>query len=202
MKELLHIDSLDDLVLPSPISPVPDAVEKNSATYRGLGGIYRVETGIAWIMRVIMFAAMISLGLLMAAQVFMRYVISLPFLGIEEMAPMLAVWVYFVGMAYSSREREHIEGGLLSLIFKSDTVLLAVRLVGSIICLIALVIFLKYAWNFASFNMSLNRKSSYMRLPKYLWDLSMVFGFGMMCLYMVLQVFLEARTLVSTARGG
>lgn len=201
MKELLHIDSLDDLVSPSPISPVPDAVEKNNATYRGLGGIYRVEAGIAWIMRVIMFIAMISLGLLMAAQVFMRYVVSLPFLGIEEMAPMLAVWVYFVGMAYSSRDRDHIEGGLLSLMFKSENVLLAIRLAGSIICLVALVIFLNYAWDFASFNMSLNRKSAYMRLPKYLWDLSMVFGFGMMSLYMVLQVFLEARALVSRERG-
>ncbi|WP_418595541.1 TRAP transporter small permease [Ponticoccus sp. (in: a-proteobacteria)] len=200
MKELHHTDSLDGILSPPAIAPVPDAEDRRTAPYTGLGGLYRAEAGIAWLMRVVMFVAMISLGLLMAAQVFMRYVVSLPFLGIEEMAPMLAVWVYFVGMAYSTRNREHIEGGLLSLIVKNEKVLLAVRLFGSIICLIAMVIFLKFAWDFASFNISLNRKSSYMRLPKYLWDLSMVFGFGMMCLYYLLQAFLEARALLSKSK--
>ncbi|MEN9063128.1 TRAP transporter small permease [Ponticoccus litoralis] len=200
MKELHHTDSLDGILSPPAIAPVPDAEDRRTAPYTGLGGLYQAEAGIAWLMRVVMFVAMISLGLLMAAQVFMRYVVSLPFLGIEEMAPMLAVWVYFVGMAYSTRNREHIEGGLLSLIVKNEKVLLAVRLFGSIICLIAMVIFLKFAWDFASFNISLNRKSSYMRLPKYLWDLSMVFGFGMMCLYYLLQAFLEARALLSKSK--
>lgn len=186
---------------PSPIIPVPGPADRQNVPYTGLGGVYCVEAGIAWIMRVVMFVAMLSLGLLMAAQVFMRYVVSLPFLGIEEMAPMLAVWVYFVGMAYSSRNREHIEGGLLSLLVKNEKLLLAVRLFGSIICLIAVAIFLKYAWDFASFNMSLNRKSSYLRLPKFLWDLSMVFGFGMMCLYLLLQVLLEVRALFSRSGG-
>ncbi len=200
-KELLHTDSLSDVTLPEPIIPVPASGNRAAPVYRSLGAIYSVEAKLAWLMRVTMFVAMISLGLLMAAQVFMRYVISLPFLGMEEMAPMLALWIYFIGMAYSSRERDHIEGGVMTLITQNRTVLLSLRLLGTVICLIALVIFLKYAIDFASFNIKVNRKSAYMRLPKYLWDFSMLFGFGLMIFYLALQAFLETRALI-TGKGG
>lgn len=200
-KELLHIDSLDDISVPEPIIPVPHQESLGAPVYRSLGALYSLEARLAWLMRVIMFVAMISLGLLMAAQVFMRYVISLPFLGMEEMAPMLALWIYFFGMAYSSRERDHIEGGVMTLITHNRTILLCLRLLGTVICLIALVIFLKYAIDFASFNIKVNRKSSYMRLPKYIWDFSMLFGFGLMIFYLTLQAFLEARALI-TGKGG
>ena len=94
-KELLHTDSLSDVNVPEPIVPVPTNDNGDAPVYRSLGWVYALEAKLAWLMRVILFVAMISLGLLMAAQVFMRYVISLPFLGMEEMAPMLAVWIYF-----------------------------------------------------------------------------------------------------------
>ncbi len=200
-KDLLHTDSLDDVIDPAPIIPVPALGEEGAVVYRSLGGFYRIEARIAAVMRAIMFAAMILLGLVMAAQVFMRYVIVSPFLGIEELAPMLALWIYFIGMSYCSRERDHIEGGVMSLVIKKRESLLALRLLGSVICLIILVVFAKYAWDFASFNISLNRKSSYMKFPKWMWDLSMVFGFVLMGTYMLLQVFLEARALI-TGKGG
>ncbi|SLN72279.1 Tripartite ATP-independent periplasmic transporters, DctQ component [Falsiruegeria litorea R37] len=200
-KDILHTDSLDDILAPSPIIPVPAPEDRDQPVYRGLGGLYSIEAKVAWLMRVVMFVAMIALGLVMASQVFMRYVISSPFLGIEEMAPMMALWIYFIGMAYCTRERDHIEGGVMSLVFKKRTTLLAFRLFGSIACLVALVVFAKFAWDFASFNLSLNRKSSYMKLPKYMWDFSMIFGFALTIFYMLLQIFLEARALM-TGKGG
>lgn len=200
-KDILHTDSLDDVLVPSPIIPVPAPQDRDLPVYRGLGGLYSIEAKVAWLMRAIMFVAMIALGLVMAAQVFMRYVISSPFLGIEELAPMMALWIYFIGMAYCSRERDHIEGGVMSLVFRNRKTLLAFRLFGSIVCLVALVVFAKYAWDFAQFNINLNRKSSYMKFPKYMWDLSMVVGFVLMGFYMLLQIFLEARALI-TGKGG
>jgi TRAP-type C4-dicarboxylate transport system permease small subunit len=156
---------------------------------------------VALLMRVVLFTAMIALGLLMAAQVFMRYVIASPFLGIEELAPMLALWIYFIGMAYCTRERDHIEGGVLTLLTQSRKTLLSVRLFGTLCCLVTGVVFAWFAWDFAAYNLSLNRKSTYMRLPKYIWDFSMVSGFILMILYLILQVFLEARALL-TGKGG
>ena len=198
-KELLHTDSLDNVLTPEPI--IPAAHDPAQPVYRGLGGFYALESRMAWMMRAILFSAILSLGLLMAAQVFMRYVIASPFLGIEELAPMLALWVYFIGMAYCTRERDHIEGGVLTLITQNRKTLLSVRLFGTVVCLTTVVIFAWFAWDFAAYNLSLNRKSTYMRLPKYFWDFSMVFGFALMILYLALQAFLEARALI-TGKGG
>ncbi|WP_333848103.1 TRAP transporter small permease [Phaeobacter italicus] len=198
-KELLHTDSLDNVLTPEPIMPAGG--DASAPVYRGLGGFYTIEDRVALLMRVVLFAAMIALGLLMAAQVFMRYVIASPFLGIEELAPMLALWIYFIGMAYCTRERDHIEGGVLTLLTQNRKTLLAVRLFGTLACLVTVLVFAWFAWDFAAYNLSLNRKSTYMRLPKYIWDFSMVAGFALMILYLVLQFFLEARALV-TGQGG
>ena len=198
-KDLLHTDSLDDVLVPETI--IPAAHDPAQPVYRGLGGFYAIERRMAWLMRVILFTAILSLGLLMAAQVFMRYVIASPFLGIEELAPMLALWIYFIGMAYCTRERDHIEGGVLTLITQSRKTVLSVRLFGTFVCLVTVLVFAWFAWDFAAYNMSLNRKSAYMRLPKYIWDFSMVSGFALMILYLTLQTFLEARALI-TGKGG
>ena len=133
-KELLHRDSLDDIIVPAPVIAVPAIDAQDDPVYRGLEGLYRRERWIASALRAIMFIAMICLGLLMASQVFMRYVLELPFLGMEELAPMLALWIYFSGMAYCSRERDHIEGGLLSLLTQNPRTLMAVRFFGSVVC--------------------------------------------------------------------
>nr|WP_309503836.1 TRAP transporter small permease [uncultured Roseovarius sp.] len=196
-KELLHTDSLDDVVGAEAVRPVPQGTNVVAAIHGGLGPLFAAERGLALAMRVTMFVAMIALGLLMAAQVFMRYAISSPFLGIEELAPLLAVWVYFIGMAYCSRERDHIEGGMLTLVVKNPRTLMAVRLFGSVVVLIAVVIFFWFAWNFMAFNYSLGRKSTYMRLPKVLWDMSMIIGLGLMVFYGALQILAEIRGLIA-----
>ncbi|SIQ73419.1 TRAP-type C4-dicarboxylate transport system, small permease component [Paracoccus thiocyanatus] len=201
-KDLLHIDSLDDVIGTSPIRPVPEHDRPPSPIHSGLGPVYAAERGIAWLMRVIMFLAIISLGLLMAAQVFMRYVISAPFLGIEELAPLLAVWVYFLGMAYCSRERDHIEGGMMTLVIKNPRLLTALRLLGSAATLITIVIFMRFAWDFVAFNYSVGRRSTYMRLPKVLWDVSLLIGLALMTFYAALQCLAEARALFITRGRG
>ncbi|WP_293572967.1 TRAP transporter small permease [Phaeobacter sp.] len=198
-KELLHTDSLDNLLTPEPI--IPAGGDPAAPVYRDLGGLYFIEDKLALLMRVVLSVAMIALGLLMAAQVFMRYAIASPFLGIEELAPMLALWIYFIGMAYCTRERDHIEGGVLTLLTQNRKTLLSVRLFGTLCCLVTVVVFAWFAWDFAAYNLSLNRKSTYMRLPKYIWDFSMVSGFVLMICYLVLQAFLEARALL-TGKGG
>ncbi|MCV2866725.1 TRAP transporter small permease [Albidovulum sediminicola] len=196
-KELLHTDSLDDVVGAAPIRPVPEAGRLASRVHGGLAPLFVAERGLAWLMRATMFAAMIALGLLMAAQVFMRYVISAPFLGIEELAPLLALWVYFLGMAYCSRERDHIEGGMMTLVIQNPPTLLAIRLFGSIAALGAVLIFLWFAWDFTAFNYGLGRKSTYMRLPKVIWDLSMITGLTLMAFYGALQIVAETRALIA-----
>lgn len=194
-KDLFHIDSLDEVIGAEPIRAVPEAGPLVSRVHGGLAPLFAAERGLAWLMRAVMFVAMLALGLLMAAQVFMRYVISAPFLGIEELAPLLALWVYFLGMAYCSRERDHIEGGMMTLVVRNPRILLAIRLFGSILVVVAVLFFLSFAWDFAAFNYSVGRRSAYMRLPKTIWDMSMITGLVLMAFYGALQILAEGRAL-------
>ena len=197
----VHADSFDDALGSDAVRPVPDPEHFDDQVYGGFKLFFAAERGLAWLMRAVMFTTMISLGLLMAAQVFMRYAISSPFLGIEELAPLLALWSYFLGMAYCSRDRDHIEGGVMTLVIKNPQALLLIRLFGSVVSLIALLVFLWFVWGFASFNYSIGRSSPYTGLPKVIWDMSMVTGFTLMSFYGVLQIIAEIRMFVAIKRA-
>ncbi|MBY4678368.1 TRAP transporter small permease [Marinobacterium arenosum] len=184
----------DDLIGPSHVKPVPPL------PYAAKSLFFRAEHWLAQLIAALMVASTLLLGLLMASQVLMRYGLESPFLGIEELAPMLALWAYFMGMVYATRDQDHISGGVVALLIRNRSLIRAIRLAGSLACLVATGIFGYYAWDFASFNLDLGRKSLYMRWPKYLWDFSMVSGFTLMGFYYCLQIIAEARDL-TMAKG-
>lgn len=183
----LTASHLDACIGPESLKPVPVQEQSNINTF------YRIERKFIRIVRFLLVATSLSLGLLMFSQVVMRYGIESPFLGTEELAPMLALWVYFLGMVNATREREHITGGIITLIFSNQRVIDGVRIFGTMVCLVATLIFGFYAWEFASFNFELGRKSLYLRWPKSLWDFSMLTGFVLVGFYYVLQLIVEVK---------
>lgn len=179
----------DEMIGPAYVKAVPGDAKARQSLF------YRLEARLAQIIAIAMVLSTIALGLLMATQVVMRYGLESPFLGIEELAPMLALWAYFLGMIYATRDQDHISGGIIALIFKNRTLIQAIRLAGSFACLLAVCVFGYFALKFAQFNLDLHRKSIYMRWPKYLWDFSMVTGFALMAFYYCLQIIAEVRDL-------
>lgn len=194
----LHLDShLDHYVGPEAVSLVPDETEKDVNLF------FRFERKFVALIRLLLVIVSISLGLLMFSQVVMRYGIESPFLGIEELAPMLALWVYFLGMVHATRQREHITGGVLTLMTKNPYVIDGVRIFGTILCLVLTAVFGYYAYKSAMFNFDLGRKSLYLRWPKSIWDFSMVTGFVLVGFYYVLQLIAEIRAFknIATTKG-
>ncbi|MEH6580255.1 MAG: TRAP transporter small permease [Amphritea sp.] len=179
----------DEMIGPAFVKAVPGDAKARQSLF------YRAEARLAQVISVAMVISTMSLGFLMAAQVVMRYGLESPFLGIEELAPMLALWAYFLGMIYATRDQDHISGGIVALIIKNKTLIQTIRLAGSVACLLAVCVFGYFALKFALFNLDLGRKSVYMRWPKYLWDFSMVTGFALMGFYYCLQIIAEVRDL-------
>lgn len=179
----------DEVAGPVFVKGIPDDATAQKSLF------FRLEARLAQVISVVMVFATMALGFLMAGQVLMRYGLQSPFLGIEELAPMLALWAYFLGMVYATREQDHISGGIVVLIFKNVRLIKIIRLVGSFACLLAVCIFGYFALKFSLFNLDLGRKSIYMRWPKYLWDFAMVTGFALMIFYYGLQIIAEIRDL-------
>jgi len=60
-------------------------------------------------------ALLVALGVMLSAQVFMRFVLGLGYSWMEEIIRMLFIWVIFIGAAAAMRRNLHIrvEAGLL-----------------------------------------------------------------------------------------
>lgn len=164
------------------------------------GYLIRFERLLNWIFRSMMLLAGLGLAVLMFAQVIMRYVLESPFTGIEEVSILLAVWIYFLGMGYATREREHIHGGIVSLVVKDPYKVSIIRFAGSITCMIAACIFGYFACKYALKEIDRGRLSVNLRWPRGLWSASMIVGFVMMVGYFLLETINEFRDLRRMSR--
>ena len=129
----------------------------------------------------------LSLAGLMFTQVVLRYAFASPFVGIEELSLLFGAWFYFLGIAYVTRDGEHIHGGILTMVVRNPTGVQGVRLVVTAFGVGACAVFGYFAIKYALFEIETGRLSSYMRWPKGLWSASLIFGFVGTTVYMVLQ---------------
>ncbi|MBB1485154.1 TRAP transporter small permease [Oceanospirillum sediminis] len=182
-----------------PVSPHLHAIP-NQAESRVDSYLIRFEQVLNKLFRTMMLLTCLGLAGLMFTQVIMRYVLESPFTGIEEVSILLAVWVYFLGMGYATREREHIHGGIVSLMVKDPQKIAFIRFVGSLICMIAACVFGYFAYKYALKEITRGRVSTNMRWPRGLWSASMIVGFAMMVGYFLLETINEYRGLVKNAR--
>ena len=151
------------------------------------GWVRSCETLLNHIFKALMLFAGLMLAALMFAQVIMRYVLESPFTGIEEASILLAVWVYFLGMGYATRQHEHIHGGILTLIVKDPYKTQQFRLFGSLICMLAACVFGYFACVYALKEIDRGRLSINLRWPRGIWSASMIVGFAMMVGYFLLN---------------
>ncbi len=130
----------------------------------------------------------LCLTTLMFAQVLLRYVFASSFVGIEEVSLLLGAWFYFLGMAYVTRNGEHIHGGILTMLVKNGNTVRAVRIFVSFLSIAACIVFGYFATKYALFEIQTGRLSSYMRWPKGWWSASLIVGFAGTSVYLVMQV--------------
>lgn len=183
-----------------PIPPHLHAIP-NQANHQVDNILIRFERLLNGIFRSMMLLAGLGLAVLMFSQVIMRYVLESPFTGIEEASILLAVWVYFLGMGYATREREHIHGGIVSLIVKDPYKVGVIRFIGSLTCMIAAIVFGYFACKYALKELDRGRLSVNLRWPRGLWSASMIVGFAMMVGYFLLETINEFRYLRRTRRA-
>ena len=129
----------------------------------------------------------LCLAVLMFTQVVLRYVFASPFVGIEELSLLFGAWFYFLGVAYVTRNGEHIHGGILTMVVKTQNTVRTVRLLMTVLSIAACAVFGYYAIRYALFEIGTGRLSSYMRWPKGWWSASLIFGFVGTVAYMALQ---------------
>ena len=176
-----------DPELSSPEPPPHLTAIPEGALARKMRRLVAVEAVFERLLFVFIIAFGLSLAILMFVQVVLRYVFASPFVGIEELSLLFGAWFYFLGVAYVTRNGEHIHGGILTMVTSNRNAVRLVRLLMTLFGIAACAVFGYYAIRYALFEIRTGRLSSYMRWPKGWWSASLIVGFGATAIYMALQ---------------
>lgn len=152
--------------------------------------------------RWILIVASSFLVLVVFTEVVLRYVFEHPIFGTDELASMIAVWVYFIGAAHASYTRTHIEGGFLASIFKKSSVVDTIRLVVLVFTLIVCFIFIFMAYEWCLWTVQNNVTTTSLFFPKIWGEVAMLIGAILMSVYFAIETIEIVHKLRQGSRAG
>lgn len=120
-------------------------------------------------------------------QVLLRYVFKHPLFGLEEFSRLVAVWVYFIGAIYGTREESHVFGDVARMIFKTPRASAFLGFVASFFSLITCIIFTVYSYNYTIWLYETGEKTTGLWWPRVISVSSMLFGAIFMTLYCLVK---------------
>lgn len=153
------------------------------------------------LLRALMLTAGTALALLMLVQVLGRYVLRTPFIGVEELLSLAAIWLYFLGAAYATRNGSHVGGGVVEDFVRSPLVAAAIKVLADAISLLVVCIYAILAVRYTIDTVELGRLTSFLRWPRWLWTGAMVSGFACCTVY-VLRDLVRSVSRLGTLRAG
>ena len=117
------------------------------------------------------------------AEVLLRYVLHRPIFGTDELASLIAVWVYFFGAANATRTRTHIEGGFANVLIKKEYYKNLLRFIVLIITLIVGAVFTYLAYEWSVWTIINNVATTSLFFPTIYGEIAMLIGAILMMVY-------------------
>jgi TRAP-type C4-dicarboxylate transport system permease small subunit len=138
----------------------------------------------------------VSVLLIVVAQVLLRYVFKAPLMGIEELLFFPTIWLYMLGGANASQERNHIECGILTLYIKKPKSMMIFNVVKNTVSVFVGVWLLYWAYWLFSYSLNLWKTSDLLYIPMFFMEAAPFVGLVLMVFYAVLQLFDSIKLLV------
>jgi len=147
-----------------------------------------IWNSLANIQRAILIATSSVIVLLVFGSVLMRYVIHYPGMEVEEIATLVAFWLYFTGAIYGSYERSHIKAELLHLVFKKPRQYALVKVTASLIVFALAVIMTYWGYHFFIWGIEMRGRSPVLLLPMVYAQSSIFVGAFFMSFYFLVEL--------------
>lgn len=155
--------------------------------------------GLVNALRTVLIASSAFITLLVFSAVLMRYVFHYPGMEVEELATLVAFWLYFTGAIYGSYERTHIKTELIHLVVKKPRAYAAVKSVASLITLGLACIMSYWGYTFFLWGIQKRGRSPVLLLPLVYAQSSIFFGAIFMSLYFLVELVDNARQALGLA---
>lgn len=135
------------------------------------------------IKKIVLIICSLAVVLMVVAAFFARYFFSYDLYGIEEFLMVAAFWLYFMGAAYGSYEKSHIEANFVQSIFGDTPVTRAVGHLRDVIELGVLVVLTYWSWLLITFAYVRSSVTPGWRIPLLVPQSAILVGFILMTLF-------------------
>ncbi|PAB58482.1 TRAP transporter small permease [Anaeromicrobium sediminis] len=134
------------------------------------------------------FIIMIILPFMVFIQVLLRYVFRVPLMGIEELMIYPIIWLYMLGGANASLERNHISCGILTLYIKRERTMQIFNITKALVSL-GVSLWLTY-WSYWYFLYSLKvwKYTDLVKVPLFFGESALFIGLTLMTIYTAVEL--------------
>ncbi len=117
------------------------------------------------------------------AQVVIRYVLQIPFSGLEEILVYPTLWLYMIGSINASRTNTQITANVLEIFLKTDKQRLILN-ACAFFCSSVVALWLTYwAWDYENYARRVWKESPTLYVPMYLAEVALFIGMALMSCY-------------------
>lgn len=131
----------------------------------------------------------------MFVEVMLRYVLHRPLMGIEEIIPLGAMWLYFIGASYGSYKRTHIKAEVVEVMAKNPRTVVITRVVASAITFGLSLYLCKWGLDFFIFGLTAGQLSATLFIPMVYSQSAVFFGLILMTFYFLIELIDRVRAL-------
>lgn len=142
-----------------------------------------IDQGITRAFSFLLVAGGIVMTLTVVLQVLLRYVFKVPLFGLEEFSRLVAIWIYFMGAVFSTRDDNHVQGGVADKYITNERARLFLRACVWALCLFTCCLFLFHSGTYSWWIYGTGERTTGLWWPRIISVSSMFFGAFFMAVY-------------------
>ena len=144
--------------------------------------------GMIKVQRVVLVACSVFITVLVFGAVLMRYIFHYPGMEVEEIATLVAFWLYFTGAIYGAYERSHIKTELIHLVLKQPRRYAVAKSAASLITLLLACIMAYWGYTFFVWGIQKWARSPVLQMPMVFSQSSIFVGAVFMSFYFLAEL--------------
>jgi TRAP-type C4-dicarboxylate transport system permease small subunit len=156
---------------------------------------------LVWIDRIVDFFIVlniIAIAVMVCVQVFLRYVVQLPLMGIEELCYFPTIWLYLGAAAKASSNKEQIVARVLEIFIKKQRTVYCLRAVAAVV-MGGLLCWLTYwGYDLLKYSLRMEKQTDILFIPWLYIEMAPFIAFAMMLFYSSIEAWEYAKAYCAT----
>jgi TRAP-type C4-dicarboxylate transport system permease small subunit len=144
---------------------------------------------------------LVAIAALACLQVFLRYVMRMPLLGIEELCYFPTIWLYLGAAAKASAEKGQLVARVLEICIKKQKNIYAIRSFAAVISSIVICWLTYWGYDLLKYSLRMEKVTDTLFIPWFYIEVVPFVVFAMMLVYSAIEAFEYFRAYQATNSG-